>query len=87
MRIDMILGFAEVLAPMEKARVKVSPKFQVVIPKAIRRELKIEPGQELVMYTLDGTLRLLPRRSVKELRGAAKGMRWKEDFRDNADRL
>jgi len=72
---------------MEKARVKVSPKFQVVIPKAIRRELKIEPGQELVMYTLDGTMRLLPRRSVKELRGSAKGMRWKEDFRDNADRL
>ncbi|HUO33782.1 MAG TPA: AbrB/MazE/SpoVT family DNA-binding domain-containing protein [Candidatus Acidoferrum sp.] len=72
---------------MEKARVKVSPKFQVVIPKAIRRELKIEPGQELVMYTLDGTMRLLPHRSVKELRGSAKGMRWKEEFRDNADRL
>lgn len=72
---------------MEKARVRVSPKFQVVIPKAIRQELKIEAGQELVMYTLDGTVRLLPRRSVKELRGSAKGMRWKEDFRDHPDRL
>jgi len=72
---------------MERARVKVSPKFQVVIPKSIRRELKIEAGQELVMYTVDGAVRLLPRRSVKELRGSAKGMRWKEEFRDNADRF
>jgi len=72
---------------VEKARVKVSPKFQVVIPKAIREELKIEPGQELLIYSLDGALRLVPQRSVKELRGIAKGMRWKEDLRDHNERL
>jgi AbrB family looped-hinge helix DNA binding protein len=72
---------------MEKAKVKVSPKFQVVIPKAIREELHIEPGQELLIYSLDGSLRLVPHRPVKELRGMAKGMRWKEDYRDHADRL
>jgi AbrB family looped-hinge helix DNA binding protein len=72
---------------MERARVKVSPKFQIVIPKAIREELRIESGQELVMYSLDGTIRLLPRRSVKELRGSAKGMRWKEDYRDHSDHV
>lgn len=72
---------------MEKATVKVSPKFQVVIPKLIREELKIEPGQELMMYTLDGSLRLVPHRSVKELRGIAKGMRWKEDYRDHSERF
>jgi AbrB family looped-hinge helix DNA binding protein len=72
---------------MERARVKVSPKFQIVIPKAIREELRIESGQELVMYSLDGTIRLLPRRSVKELRGSAKGMRWKEDYRDHSDHI
>jgi AbrB family looped-hinge helix DNA binding protein len=70
---------------MEKARVRVSPKLQIVIPKAIRDELHIEPGQELVMYSLEGTIRLLPHRSVKELRGSAKGMRWKEDYRDHSD--
>ncbi len=59
---------------MEKAKVRVSPKFQVVIPKALREELKIEPGQELLMYSLDGSLRLVPRRSIKELRGIAKGL-------------
>ena len=72
---------------MEKAKVRVSPKFQVVIPKALREELHIEPGQELLMYTLDGVLRLVPRRSIKELRGMAKGLRWKDDYRDHAERF
>jgi AbrB family looped-hinge helix DNA binding protein len=72
---------------MEKAKVRVSPKFQVVIPKALREELKIEPGQELLMYSLDGSLRLVPRRSVKELRGIAKGLRWKDDYRDHTERF
>ena len=72
---------------MEKATVRVSPKFQVVIPKALREELKIEAGQELLMYSLDGSLRLVPRRSVKELRGIAKGLRWKDDYRDHTERF
>lgn len=72
---------------MEKAKVKVSPKFQVVIPKSLREELHIEPGQELLIYSLEGSLRLVPHRPVRELRGVAKGMRWKEEYRDHADRL
>ena len=38
--------------------VKVSPKFQVVIPKAVRERLKLRPGQELVIYEIDGQIRL-----------------------------
>ena len=72
---------------MEKAKVRVSPKFQVVIPKALREELRIEPGQELLMYALDGSLRLVPRRSIKELRGIAKGLRWKDEYRDHTERF
>jgi AbrB family looped-hinge helix DNA binding protein len=72
---------------MEKAKVRVSPKFQVVIPKALREELKIEPGQELLMYALDGSLHLVPRRSIKELRGIAKGLRWKDEYRDHTERF
>ena len=74
-------------SPMEKIAVKVSPKFQVVIPKAIREELQIVPGQTLLMYSLDGSLRLVPHRPVKELRGIAKGMRWKDDYRDVTQRF
>ncbi len=72
---------------MEKAKVKVSPKFQVVIPKALREELKIEPGQELLMYSIEGSLRLVPHRSIKELKGLAKGMRWKDEYRDHTERF
>jgi AbrB family looped-hinge helix DNA binding protein len=74
-------------SPMDKVIVKVSPKFQVVIPKAIREELQIAPGQQLLMYALDGSLRLVPHRPVKELRGMAKGMRWKDDYRDVTQRF
>ncbi len=67
--------------------VKVSPKFQVVIPKKVREYLKLEPGQQLDIYVLDGTIRLHPPRSIKDLRGAAKGMKWKDDYRDHSERL
>lgn len=72
---------------MEREKVRVSPKFQIVIPKSLREELKIEVGQELLIYSVDGALRVVPPRPVKELRGIAKGMRWKEELRDHSDRL
>jgi AbrB family looped-hinge helix DNA binding protein len=81
MRIDTI--FVRVI--MEK--VKVSPKFQVVIPRKVREELELKPGQELQIYILDGTIRLHPPRSIKELRGIAKGMKWKDEDRDHSERF
>jgi AbrB family looped-hinge helix DNA binding protein len=68
-------------------KVKVSPKYQVLIPKQLREETKIRPGQELYIYALDGTLCLDPRRSLKALRGMAKGMKWRVDDRDHTDRF
>ena len=67
--------------------VKVSPKFQVVIPKKVREELQLKPGQELQVYVLDDTIRLHRPRSIKELRGIAKGMRWKDEDRDHSERF
>jgi len=67
--------------------VKVSPKFQVVIPKRVREELQLRPGQELIVYILDGTIRFSKPRAIKELRGIAKGMQWKDDYRDRNDRF
>jgi AbrB family looped-hinge helix DNA binding protein len=70
---------------MEK--VKVSPKFQVVIPKKVREELQLLPGQELIVYVLDGSIHFSRQRSLKDLRGIAKGMKWKDDYRDRNDRF
>ena len=70
---------------MEK--VKVSPKFQVVIPKKVREQFQLKPGQELQIYILDGSIHLRRPGSIKDLRGIAKGMIWKDDYRDHTERL
>ena len=72
---------------MQKAFVKVSAKFQILIPKAIREEMKIRRGQELFMYIFEGSIRLSVKRSIKELRGMAKGMEWRREYRDRTDRF
>ena len=69
------------------ATVTVSPKFQIVIPKELREKLKLRPGQKLFIYELEGTLRLEPPRSIKTLRGLAKGIRWEESDRDHTERF
>jgi AbrB family looped-hinge helix DNA binding protein len=67
--------------------VKVSPKFQVVIPKTLRERLKLRPGQELIIYEMDGQLRLEIPQKPKSLRGVARGLEWKESDRDRGERL
>jgi AbrB family looped-hinge helix DNA binding protein len=50
--------------------VQVGPKGRVVIPVAIRRQLGIDDGSELVALVADGGVLLLPRGEVKRrLRG------------------
>jgi AbrB family looped-hinge helix DNA binding protein len=67
--------------------VTVSPKFQIVIPKALRERLKLRPGQKLFIYDQNGSLRLIVPRPITELRGMAKGIRWEEGDRDRNDRF
>ncbi len=67
--------------------VTVSPKFQVVIPKELREKLKLKPGQKLFIYEQEGILRLGVPRPITELRGIAKGMKWKDDYRDHTERF
>jgi AbrB family looped-hinge helix DNA binding protein len=67
--------------------VRISSKYRVVIPKKIREQLQLEPGAELHVYILDGTIRLSRLRHVKDLRGMAKGMTWKDGDRDRTERF
>ena len=67
--------------------VKVSPKFQVVIPKELRERLKLRPGQHLIIFEIDGQLRLEFPQKANSLRGLARGLRWKERDRDHDERL
>ena len=67
--------------------VKVSPKFQVVIPKDLRERLKLRSGQDLVIYEIDGQIRLEYPHKPKSLRGLARGLQWKESDRDHDESL
>lgn len=56
--------------------VTVSPKFQIVIPKEIRRVLKLRPGQraEVFVDAARGRIEVVPRRPMREFRGLLKGI-------------
>ncbi len=65
--------------------VTVSPKFQVVIPRAIRDKLKLRPGQKMQVIEYRGRVELIPERDISELRGFVKGIN--TDFKREADRV
>lgn len=54
--------------------VKISPKFQVVIPKAIRSELHLVPGQKMQALTYGNRIELIPEQDMARMRGFLKGM-------------
>ena len=54
--------------------VTVSPKYQVVIPKAIRETLQLRPGQKMQVVEYEGRIEFIPERDIKELRGFLKGI-------------
>ena len=49
--------------------VAVCPKFQVVIPKDIRRALNLVSGQRMAVRLNDGKVEFIPEKTVASLRG------------------
>lgn len=68
------------------ARTKVSPKYQVVIPKEIRESMDLRVGQELQVVAKGGMITLVPDRPLSSLRGFAKGVRT-DNLREKKDRV
>jgi AbrB family looped-hinge helix DNA binding protein len=52
--------------------VKISPKFQVVIPRHIRESMHLRAGQKVQVVEYGNRIELVPIRPMKELRGFAK---------------
>jgi AbrB family looped-hinge helix DNA binding protein len=65
--------------------VKVSPKYQVVIPRAVRDSLRLKPGQRMQVVEYDGRIELIPERDIRELRGLLKGIN--TEFKREKDRV
>jgi AbrB family looped-hinge helix DNA binding protein len=54
--------------------VTVSPKFQVVIPLAVREALGLRAGVKLQVVHFENRIELIPVRSSKSLRGSLRGI-------------
>lgn len=54
--------------------VTVSPKFQVVIPQAVREAMGLQPGVKLQVIQFENRIELIPVRAAKSLRGSLKGL-------------
>lgn len=54
--------------------VKVSPKYQVVIPQQIREALGLRPGQPVQALQYGDRVEFIPIKSMKSMRGFLKGI-------------
>lgn len=54
-------------------KVKLSPKYQIVIPRAIREVLSLKPGEIFEVIAFDHRIELIPIRPMSSIRGFLKG--------------
>ena len=54
--------------------VTISTKYQVVIPRAARKLLRIKPGQKMQVILYDNRVVLIPVRPIEEARGSLNGI-------------
>jgi len=64
----------------------LSSKFQICIPKAIRKQMQLHAGQQFVFLTKGDVLYLLPKKDINEVRGILKGANT-SNYRDHEDRI
>lgn len=54
--------------------VTVSPKYQVVIPQAVREAMGLKPGAKLQVIQFGDRIEMIPVRPIKSLRGSLRGI-------------
>jgi len=52
----------------------LSPKFQIVIPKAVSEALKLVPGRKFHVLHHNGRIELVPVRNARTMRGFLRGI-------------
>lgn len=54
--------------------VRLSSKYQVVIPRRVRESLDLRPGQKVHVLPYENRIELIPVRPVAKMRGFLKGI-------------
>ena len=65
-------------------QVTLSRNYQVVIPKAVREQLKMKPGQKFSVMVKHGMVTLVPIITLDQLQGLLKGAN-PEGYREEED--
>jgi AbrB family looped-hinge helix DNA binding protein len=60
--------------PIDMNTVTLSPKFEVVIPQAIREALQLTAGEKLRVLRYAGRIEFIPVRPIQQMRGFLRGM-------------
>jgi AbrB family looped-hinge helix DNA binding protein len=64
--------------------VTISSKYQVVIPREVRKQFNLKPGQKIMFIPFNGTLRVVVVPPIKKARGMLKGLNT-DNIREEAD--
>jgi len=54
--------------------VTISSKYQVVIPREVRQQFNLKPGQKIMFIPYNGTLRVVIVPPIEKTRGMLKGI-------------
>ena len=65
--------------------VKISPKFQVVIPRNVRESLKLIPGQRMQVMQYEDRIELIPVKKITDMKGFLSGI--DTNFEREGDRI
>lgn len=68
------------------ATVKMSSKYQIVMPREAREALDLKPGQEFAVLVKGRSVTLVPVPTLEELRGVLRGADL-SGLREKVDRL
>jgi len=73
--LSIIIIVIQIIYRLEnRMKVKVSPKFQIVIPRAVRKALTIKPGDDMEIIPYGNRFECVPVKNIREIRGLLCGM-------------
>jgi len=71
---NITIDYVLVLQNIFMTYTSISPKFQIVIPKEVRRKMALRPKQRLIVMEKRGIIHLIPEVPLAKMKGFLKGL-------------